>query len=81
MYAVFRTRKFDKELAKRFSAHEQNEIAEFEKKHLTSHPYVGDFLSHRFFREKKIDGKRIYYLIYDNIHESAVCLMTPLTTS
>jgi len=57
MYAVFRTRKFDKEFAKQFSKKEQEEIEHFEKKQLTNNPYVGDPLSYRFFREKKINQR------------------------
>ncbi len=66
-YKVFRTRKFDKELEKQFSPNEQKEINDFEQKQLTKNPYLGDPLSYRFFREKKISGKRIYYLIYDDV--------------
>ena len=68
MYAVFRTRKFDKEFVKQLSEKEQKEIERFEKNQLTSNPYVGDPLNYRFFREKKIDTKRIYFLIYDDIN-------------
>lgn len=67
MYAVYRTEKFDKELLKRFSTEEQREVENFEKKQLTVNPYVGDPLSYPFFREKKLGGKRIYYLIYDDL--------------
>ncbi len=67
MYAVFHTRRFDKELIKQFSQQEQKEIQELEKKQLVSNPYVGDPLGYPFFREKKIGGKRVYYLIYDDL--------------
>jgi len=67
MYAVFRTQRFDKELSKQLSPEEQREIAAFEQKRLVENPYVGDMLGYRFFREKKIDGKRVYYLIYDDL--------------
>src|SRR3989344_693400 len=68
MYAVFRTRKFDKEFAKQLSEKEQKEVERFEKQQLTINPYIGDPLSYRFFREKKIDNKRVYFLIYDDIN-------------
>ena len=67
MYAIFRTKKFDKELLKRMSKEERREIENFEKRQLVNNPYVGDHLSYSFFREKKIWDKRIYYLIYDDI--------------
>ncbi len=34
---------------------------------LVENPYVGDPLGVRWFREKKHDGFRIYYLIYENV--------------
>ena len=67
MYAVFRTLKFDKELFKRFSKEEQKEVENFEKKQLVNNPYVGDHLGYQFFREKKICGKRVYYLVYEDL--------------
>jgi len=67
MYSVFRTEKFDKELAKQFSKEEQRQVENFEKKQLVENPYVGDPLGYKFFREKKVGGKRVYFLIYDDI--------------
>jgi len=34
---------------------------------LEENPYVGKPLGYRFFRERKIRGYRVYYLIYDDI--------------
>lgn len=67
MYGVFRTARFDKELAKQFSEEEQRQVAQFEQKQLTNNPYVGDPLNYRFFREKKVGGKRAYYLVYEDL--------------
>ena len=67
MYAVFRTHKFDRELEKFLSASEQREVEKIEKKQLTYNPFVGDPLGYRFFREKKIGGKRIYYIVYEEL--------------
>ncbi len=67
MYKVFRTRKFDKEVDKKVSGEEQKEIENIERKQLTINPYVGDPLGYHFFREKKIGGRRIYYLIYEEL--------------
>ncbi len=66
-YSIFRTARFDKELMKTFSKVEIEEIEEVEKKQLTVNPYIGDPLGYRFFREKKLKGKRIYFLIYDDM--------------
>src|SRR3989338_3801551 len=67
MYAVFRTERFDKELSKRFSKEEQREVENLEKNQIVKNPYVGDPLGYTFFREKKVGGKRVYYLIYDDL--------------
>ena len=34
---------------------------------LSENPFVGRQLTYPFLREKKIGGKRIYYLIYDDL--------------
>jgi mRNA-degrading endonuclease RelE of RelBE toxin-antitoxin system len=67
MYAVFRTHRFDKELAKQFSQEEQKQVSQFEQKQLAHNPYSGDPLSYPFFREKKVGGKRVYFLVYEDI--------------
>ncbi len=64
-YEVFHSQTFDKELEK-FS----NEFREWVDKmedQLVENPYVGDNIRVPWFREKKYDKYRIYYLIYDNI--------------
>ena len=40
---------------------------------LKENPYVGDSIKYKFFREKRIKEKRIYYLIYDDL--SAVLIV------
>mgnify|MGYP001575585155 CR=1 FL=1 len=67
MYKVFRTEKFDKEILKRFSKEEQKQVVNFEQKQLADNPYVGDPLGFEFFREKRVGGKRVYFLIYDDL--------------
>jgi len=64
MYLVFRTRKYEKLFTKLLSTHEQREVQDFERK-IAEHPHLGDPLGTPFFREKKIDGKRIYFIIND----------------
>src|SRR3989344_8061334 len=67
MYSVFHTRKFDRELDKEFTHTEREEVGNIERKQLKENPYVGDQLGYPFFREKKIGGKRVYYLVYDDL--------------
>lgn len=34
---------------------------------LKENPYVGDSIRYRFFREKRVKEKRVYYLVYDDL--------------
>ena len=70
-YAVYTTESFEKEIEK---------LSDSEKKiikkiylQLKENPYVGDTVKYRFFREKRLREKRIYYLIYDDL--SAVLII------
>jgi mRNA-degrading endonuclease RelE of RelBE toxin-antitoxin system len=36
-------------------------------KKLVGNPYVGKQLSYPFLREKKIGGRRVYYLVYEDL--------------
>ena len=67
MYIIFHAIEFDKKLDKFFSPEEKRQIDNFEKKQLIYNPYVGDPLSYKFLREKKVGGKRIYFLIYEEL--------------
>ncbi len=40
---------------------------------LKENPYVGDPIRYKFFREKRIREKRIYYIVYDDL--SAVLMV------
>jgi|TARA_Y100000310_G_C20406113_1_gene679745 putative component of toxin-antitoxin plasmid stabilization module len=67
MFAVFRTAEFDRELKKNTSKSEQSRIGRLERLQLTKNPFVGDPLGITFLREKRIDGKRAYFLVYEDI--------------
>ena len=71
IYSVYTTESFEKEIEK---------LSDSEKKiikkiylQLKESPYVGDAIKYRFFREKRLREKRIYYLIYDDL--SAVLIV------
>lgn len=70
-YSVYTTESFDKEAAK-LSPLDQEIIRKICFK-LKDSPYVGDALRYKFFREKRIREKRLYFLIYDDL--SAVLLV------
>lgn len=66
MYCVIGTETFEKEVSKWDKS--EREIVEKIPKKLAENPYIGDQLSYHFLREKRVDGgKRIYYLIYDDL--------------
>tara|TARA_Y100000310_G_C20460848_1_gene705283 strand:+ start:385 stop:699 length:315 start_codon:yes stop_codon:yes gene_type:complete len=71
-FIVYRTPIFDKKL-EHFSDHFKQQIDRFEEQ-LKENPYVGKPLGVRWFREKKLDLYRMYYLIYQDLN--AVYIIT-----
>jgi len=65
VYAVFATENLKKELSK-LPQETQTKITKIFLQ-LKENPYVGDSLKYKFFREKRIKEKRLYYLIYENL--------------
>lgn len=63
MFRVFRSEWYDKKLNK-LDTSEQIIISKFEQQ-LKEEPYSGKPLGYKFFREKKFDGKRILFLVYE----------------
>ena len=64
-YAVYITKNFEKEISK-LSKFETNKIKKIFLK-LKKNPYTGNPIKYKFFREKRIKEKRIYYLIYEDL--------------
>ncbi len=65
VYAVYVTESFEKEIEK---------LSNFDKEliqkifvQLKENPYISDQLKYKFFREKRVREKRIYYLVYDDL--------------
>jgi mRNA-degrading endonuclease RelE of RelBE toxin-antitoxin system len=69
-YAVYVTESFNKEIEKLGSS--EKKILEKIFSQLKSNPYVGDPIKYKFFREKRIKEKRIYYLVYDEFYSVLV---------
>lgn len=65
-YAVYTTESFEKEVDKLDNSDKEKIQKLFIQ--LKENPYVGDSIRYRFFREKRIREKRIYYLIYDDLN-------------
>lgn len=66
MYRVFKEPKFQKKVEKLLDKHEIKELEKFIT-NLKKGILAGKGLTYNFFREKKIGGKRIYFLVYDDI--------------
>ncbi len=64
-YKLFHSASFDIEFSK-FNQDFQKRVDKIEDQ-LVINPYVGDPLGTKWFREKRIDKYRIYYLIYDDL--------------
>ena len=65
-YAVYTLNIFDREMSK--LSNSDKEIVHKILLQLKENPYVGDQIRYRFFREKRIRERRIYYLVYDNLN-------------
>lgn len=63
MFRVFRSEWYETKLDK-IDKSEIDRILKFEQS-LKETPYSGKPLRYRFFREKKFDGKRLLFLIYE----------------
>lgn len=64
-YAVYTTDSFDKNSSKLLKGKEERLRKMFFQ--IRDNPYVGDQLQYKQLREKRIDEKRIYYLVYDGL--------------
>lgn len=64
-YAVYTTESFEKEIEKLSDS--DKEIINKIFLQIKENPYVGDQIRYRFFREKRVREKRIYYLVYDDL--------------
>jgi len=67
-FTIFTTKEFDNDFSKLDNS-EQLRINKILKQLKESNGDVGKYLAGlSFFREKKFDGKRIYFLIYNSIN-------------
>jgi mRNA-degrading endonuclease RelE of RelBE toxin-antitoxin system len=64
-YAVYTLNVFDKEMDKLLES--DKEIIKKIFLQLKENPRVGDQIRYKFFREKRVREKRIYYLVYDDL--------------
>ena len=64
MYRAFRSDYYYK-IFQKLDFSEQERISNFEQS-LKKEPYSGKPLGYKFFREKKFNGKRLIFLIYED---------------
>jgi len=64
-YSIYATKTFEKELDK-LSSSDMEAVKKIFLQ-LKENPLVGDAIRYRFFREKRIREKRIYYLVYEDL--------------
>ncbi len=64
MFRVFRSLHYKKKLLK-LDKSEQNKVIKFEQD-LKEQPFSGKPLGYKFFREKRFNGKRVLFLVYEN---------------
>jgi len=65
VYTVYTTENFEREMKK--LSGENNERIRKLFLQIKDNPYVGDQLRYKFLREKRLNEKRIYYLVYDEL--------------
>ncbi len=65
LFRIHTTKRFDKEVEK-LSNEETKRIKNIYNQ-LQENPYVGDQLQIKVLREKRLNGKRIYYLVFEDL--------------
>ena len=65
MYEWYKTKRFDKETTK--MSNEEMKRVDRIIDQLKINPYVGDQLQIKILREKRLNGKRVYYLIFEDL--------------
>jgi len=64
-FKVYTTPEFDR-LFEELPKDDRLAIDKLTKEKLPENPYQGRALGFKFFREKRVNGKRVYFLIYDD---------------
>lgn len=64
MFKVYRTKEFEKLMGKLLTEEEQKRVDKIEEE-IAKIGFTGNPLGFNFLREKRISGKRIYFLVYE----------------
>ena len=66
MLKVYRTAEFEKLIKKFLTKEEQSQLENIEGE-ISEKSLTGSPLSFKFLREKRISGKRVYFLVYEDL--------------
>ena len=64
MFKVYRTKEFEELMGKLLTKEEQKRVDKIEEE-IAETSFTGSPLGFNFLREKRISGKRIYFLVYE----------------
>lgn len=65
-YKIFTLPSLYQKIILKLSLEEQERIRNINQ-NLTNNPYVGDQLQIKYLREKRLNGKRLYYFIFEDL--------------
>lgn len=77
-YKIFIEEEFEREFSK-LPVAEQERILKV-REQIKENPYVGKPLGYLWFREKHLNGKRLYWLVYDNLKAVLVVALSDKKT-
>ena len=78
-YKVYIHPAVHKETIAKLLLNDQNRINNLVQQ-LADNPYVGDSLQIRFIREKRLDGNRIYYVVFDDLKKVLIVAISDKKT-
>ena len=77
-YKIFIEEEFEREF-KKLDAAEQARILKV-REQIKENPFVGKPLGYEWFREKHLNGKRLYWLVYENLKAVLVVALSDKKT-
>ena len=66
MFKVVRLEEFERKIMKILTPQDEQRIGDIETE-IAGNPFTGKPLYSFFLREKRVDGKRVYFLIYEDL--------------
>ena len=66
IFKVFRTQEFERKMIKLLTKEQQKRVDKIEDE-ISQKGFTGDSLGFRFLREKRVENKRVYFLVYEDL--------------